>query len=136
MNAVFVDTMGWFSLLNRRDAWHETARGVMGRLSQEKTPLFTTDYVADETATLLKVRGATHALDSFFELLDTSRALTMTTIGPARFAAARQLFLRRKDQGYSFTDVTSFVVMEELRIREALTHDGHFVAAGFVRLLE
>jgi len=135
MKAVFVDTMGWFSLLNQRDAWHERACDVMHQLSLARTPLFTTDYVADETATLLKVRGATHAIDSFFELLDISRALTMTTIGSERFAAAKNLFLRRKDHGYSFTDVTSFVVMDELRIREALTHDSHFVEAGFVRLL-
>ena len=135
MKAVFVDTMGWFSLLNRRDAWHEKARATMHQLSHARIPLFTTDYVADETATLLKVRRATHAIDSFFELLDTSRALTMAMIGPARFAAARELFLRRKDHGYSFTDVTSFVVMDELKIREALTHDSHFGEAGFVPLL-
>ena len=136
MKAVFVDTMGWFSLLNRRDTWHERACAIMHQLSRAKTPLFTTDYVADETATLLKVRGATHAIDSFFELLDSSRALTMTMIGSARFAAAQELFLRRRGHGYSFTDVTSFVVMDELRIREAFTHDGHFAEAGFVRLLE
>lgn len=136
MNAVFVDTMGWFSLLNRRDAWHGRAREIMHQLSLAKTPLLTTDYVADETATLLKVRGANHAIDGFFELLDTSHALTMTMIGAARFSAARDMFLRRTDHGYSFTDVTSFVVMSELGIREALTHDSHFIEAGFVRLLE
>ena len=107
----------------------------MHRVGHSRTPLFTTDYVVDETATLLKVRGATHAIDNFFELLDSSRALTVTTIGTARFAAARELFLRRKDHAYSFTDVTSFVVMHELKIREALTHDRHFAEAGFVCLV-
>ena len=135
MKAVFVDTMGWFSLLNRRDRWHEKARAVMHELGLAKTPLFTTDYVADETATLLKVRGASFAIDRFFELLDTSQALTLTMIGPDRFAAAKDLFLRRRDHGYSFTDVTSFVVMDELKICDALTHDSHFSEAGFVPLL-
>jgi predicted nucleic acid-binding protein len=135
MNSVFVDTMGWFSLLSRRDSWHDEARRAMHTLGRKKTPLYTTDYVADETATLLKVRGASHLLERFFELLCTSRALTMTTVGAERFKDARNLFLKRRDHGYSFTDATSFIVMGELRIREALTHDSHFEEAGFVRLL-
>ena len=32
---------------------------------------------------------------------------------------------------FSFTDCTSFVVMRELRLREALTTDHHFAQMGF-----
>ncbi len=135
MKAVFVDTMGCFSLFDRRDAWHQQARKSMRGLGRSRRPLYTTDYVADETATLLKVRGATHASDTFFDLLATSRALALTMIGSSRFFEARDVFLKHRDHGYSFTDVTSFVVMRELRIREVLTHDGHFEEAGFIRLL-
>jgi predicted nucleic acid-binding protein len=34
-------------------------------------------------------------------------------------------------KGLSFTDCTSFVVMRELKLREALTTDHHFAQAGF-----
>jgi predicted nucleic acid-binding protein len=43
--------------------------------------------------------------------------------------------LKHRDQGYSFTDVTSFIVMRELGMSDALTEDRHFEQAGFRRLL-
>jgi len=39
------------------------------------------------------------------------------------------------DQDYSFVDCASFVVMRELKLREALTADKHFRAAGYEPLL-
>ena len=47
-------------------------------------------------------------------------------VSPAEEAGVKVL-----DKSYSFTDCTSFVVMRELGIREALTTDRHFVQAGF-----
>lgn len=135
MKAVFVDTMGWFSLLDRRDAWHDQASSLMTKLARSRTPLFTSDYVADETATLLKARHARQGIHGFFESLDQSQALTLTPVTPERFQQAKDFFLKHLDHGYSFTDVTSFVLMKELGIREAFTHDEHFSEAGFVRLL-
>ncbi len=41
------------------------------------------------------------------------------------------LFFRHRDKDYSFTDCSSFVVMRELRLKEALTTDRHFRQAGF-----
>jgi predicted nucleic acid-binding protein len=135
MKAVFVDTMGWFSLLDRRDAWHDKAKSRMAKLAKARTPLFTSDYVVDETATLLKVRHAKQAIHGFFETVESSQALTLTPVTSARFQQAKDFFLKHLDHSYSFTDVTSFVLMKELGIREALTHDEHFTEAGFVRLL-
>jgi uncharacterized protein len=135
MKAVFVDTMGWFSLLNSRDAFHESARAAMDRLRKGRVPLVTSDYVADETATLLKMRGAGHVLERFLTTLDESEALTFTFIDLERFRQARRMFLTQRDHGYSFTDVTSFIVMRELGLRRAFTHDRHFREAGFDVLL-
>lgn len=42
-------------------------------------------------------------------------------------------WLRRHDERvYSFVDATSFAMMRQLRISEALAFDGDFSAAGFV----
>ena len=108
----------------------------MKDLWKKKVPLSTTDYVADETATLLMVRGGSRALNAFFEVLNDSPALTLAMVGPDRFREAGTYFLQHRDQGYSFTDVTSFLVMGDLGLPKAFTHDERFVRAGFARLLE
>jgi hypothetical protein len=45
------------------------------------------------------------------------------------------MFRKHADHGYSFTNCTSFVVMREMGLRDALTTDRHFAAAGFHPLL-
>jgi predicted nucleic acid-binding protein len=42
----------------------------------------------------------------------------------------------RPDKDWSLTDCTSFVVMENENIKEALTADRHFEQAGFTALLK
>jgi predicted nucleic acid-binding protein len=49
----------------------------------------------------------------------------------ARAEKARGVFFRYRDKDYSFTDCTSFVVMQELKLKRALTTDHHFRQMGF-----
>jgi predicted nucleic acid-binding protein len=107
----------------------------MAEWGQMRRSLVTTDYVVDETATLLTARRAGGVLGEFFELIEHSRALTLTPVGPGRFREACGYLLKHRDQGYSFTDVTSFIVMNELGMTDALTEDRQFEKAGFRRLL-
>lgn len=51
---IFVDTSGWFASIVPSDKDHEIARNWF---LQNSEPLFTTDYVVDETLTLFKSRG-------------------------------------------------------------------------------
>jgi len=39
------------------------------------------------------------------------------------------------DKGWSLTDCSSFLIMEEEQLTAALTHDRHFTQAGFQTLL-
>jgi predicted nucleic acid-binding protein len=45
------------------------------------------------------------------------------------------LFDSRADKEWSLTDCTSFVVMQDRQINQALTADHHFEQAGFAALL-
>jgi predicted nucleic acid-binding protein len=42
-----------------------------------------------------------------------------------------ELFKAHQDKTFSFTDCTSFVVMQALNINTAFTYDSHFEQAGF-----
>jgi hypothetical protein len=49
---------------------------------------------------------------------------------------AMQLMNERQDKDWSLTDCTSFIVMKDRGIHEALTADRHFEQAGFAALLK
>ncbi|HLE40063.1 MAG TPA: PIN domain-containing protein, partial [Nitrospirota bacterium] len=44
---------------------------------------------------------------------------------------AWEIFLRYKDQDFSYTDCTSFAVMERLKLDAAFSFDQHFKAMKF-----
>ncbi len=96
--------------------------------------LVTTDYVMDETLTLIRMRLGLNAASEWWSQVDRSARVHWEWIGPMRAEKARGWFFRWKDKSFSFTDCTSFVVMRELRRKVALTTDHHFTQAGFQTL--
>ena len=133
---VFIDSSGLYALADRRDSYHAQAKERVGRLIESGTGLVLSDYIVDEVCTLAKVRAGSDAALRLLDIVERSRAIDLVFIGVEHFQAAKALFRRHADHGYSFTDCTSFVVMNELRIRDALTSDHHFVEAGFRILLK
>jgi len=133
---LFVDTSGFFALLAQRDPKHAAARKVLRRAKAEKRRLVTTDYVLDETATLLKARGEGRLAEPLFERVFASSACRVEWTDEPRFALVRAFFLKHSDQAWSFTDCLSFGVMKQLRLHDALTTDVHFEQAGFLALLK
>ena len=63
--------------------------------------------------------------------IDGSSRLQVESIDEARRERARLLFFRYRDKDFSFIDCSSFVLMQELKIRPALTLDHHFRQMGF-----
>ena len=131
----FVDTSGFYALLVASDSAHTAAVRWLAVARARKSRVVTTDYVLDETATLLKARGHRDLVGAFFGQLDRSEVCTMLSVDRDQFNRARVFFVRHADHDYSFTDCTSFVVMGERGIREALSKDAHFAEAGFRPLL-
>jgi predicted nucleic acid-binding protein len=131
----FIDTSGFYALLVEADSAHAAAvRWLVGARSR-KTRVITTDYVLDETATLLKARGHAALVGAFFDQLDRSEVCTILPVDRDQFNRARAFFVKHADHDYSFTDCTSFVIMGERGIRESLSKDAHFAEAGFKPLL-
>jgi len=132
---IFVDTSGFYALLVAKDEAHEDAASVLKNAQQSRRGFVTSDYVLDETATLLRARGFLHLLTPFFDAVMASRACHVEWISPERFSQARQSFLTHAERGWSFTDCVNFSLMKEFHLKEALSKDGHFREAGFTPLL-
>lgn len=134
-NDIFIDTSGFFAMLVSDDDRHSAAAKVLARAQKRKQRFVTTDYVLDEAATLFKARRRAHMLAQLYERLDHSQACRIEWTDAERFHEVRTFFLKHADKDWSFTDCLSFTVMSKLRLRDALTKDGHFRQAGFVPLL-
>jgi predicted nucleic acid-binding protein len=134
-NEIFVDTSGFYALLVKADDRHAEASRILRDARRRKRRFVTTDYVLDETATLLKARRLAHLLGPFFDKVLASQACRVEWTDADRFHGTKQFFLKHEDQAWSFTDCLSFQTMKQFRLREALTKDGHFQEAGFAALL-
>lgn len=134
--SVFVDTSAWYALIDRREESHRTTSGLVRRLVADGVRLVSTDYVLDESYTLARARSGTEAALALLDMIEGTSALDIEWIGSERFDRAVALFRRYHDQTVSFTDCTSFAVMRERGLTDALTWDQHFRIAGFNLLLE
>jgi len=134
-NDIFADTSGLFAFLDKQDDMHRSAGEILREAAEKRTRFVTTDYIIDETATLLMSRDRSHLAEVLFEIILSSKACAVEWMDPDRFGRTRSLFLKHKDQKWSFTDCFSFVIMNERKIERALTKDSHFRKAGFVPLL-
>ncbi len=63
-----------------------------------------------------------------------SGRLVIVHVGEATEADAWAWLYRHDERSYSFVDATSFAVMRQRRMTEALAFDGDFSAAGFVEI--
>ena len=131
-----MDSAGFLALWDAGDQHHAAARRLHEHLVRKQRRFLTTEYVADETITLLLIRHSRRAALDFLDTVERSEALRLEWIDPARFHAAAGWFRRHADKEWSFTDCVSFAVMRELRINDAFTTDHHFRQAGFTPLLK
>jgi len=138
MSKLFVDTSGWANIFVSSENYHSQAQRYFLNAWQLQQPLITTSYIVVELVALLQspLRIPRHAI---FEVVDSVRQsdhIQVIHIDAAIDANAWQLCKNRPDKAWSLVDCTSFVVMQQLRLQEALTTDQHFEQAGFLRLLK
>jgi hypothetical protein len=134
VRALFVDTAGWMACADGSDPAHGKACAARDGALEAGRLLVTTDYIVDEALTLIRLRLGIAAAEAWWAQVEGSSRVRHEAIDALRAEKARGLFFRHRDKDYSFTDCTSFVVMKELRLRQALTTDRHFRQAGFLVL--
>lgn len=128
---LFVDTSAWYALNDRDDQYREQAVGKFAQIKSERIELITSDYIFDESVTLISSRVGHHTAIAFGDSILKSSSASMVTISDEIRAAAFELFKKYADKHLSFTDCTSFVLMKRLKLKTAFTFDRHFQQVGF-----
>jgi predicted nucleic acid-binding protein len=128
MMPVFADTAFYVAFHNRRDALHVRAVELASRLT---APIITTEFVLLEVANFFKRHGDRGKFAEFDAALRSDPTTTIVPASSELYAHGRTLFAARSDKEWLLIDCTSFVVMTERGLTDALTADEHFEQAGF-----
>jgi predicted nucleic acid-binding protein len=126
---IFVDTGAWFAAAVPSDPDHPFASRW---LAANTEPLLTTDYIVDETLTLLRARGERRRSLLLGEAFFGARLAEVYRLTETDISLAWDVFRRFDDKLWSFTDCTSKVVIERRSIRQAFAFDQHFRQFGSV----
>ena len=135
MRKIFVDTSYWIAVLNPTDSLHDFANNLTLTLFPSK--LVTSELILNELLNHYSGSGSRFreiAVNLILQIQEDEN-MEVVPITSQLFANAFQLYAQRQDKAWSHTDCSSFCIMQELGIIEALTYDKHFEQAGFVALL-
>jgi predicted nucleic acid-binding protein len=135
MKKVFADTSYWIALLNPRDGLHAKAVAMPAQLPS--VSLVTSEMVLAELLNGLGDAGPwkRSAAISAVETIRRTHSISVFPQTSDQFAIAFERYKQSADKNWSLTDCASFQIMEDEHITAALTHDHHFVQAGFDALL-
>jgi predicted nucleic acid-binding protein len=130
---IFVDTSAWFASVVPGDPNFVRASKFLAGV--DPSLLITTDYVLDETLTLLKMRGESRRTHELGRRVLEETICRLVWVQPSDVLKAWLTFDGFRDQDWSFTDCVSRAVMEARGIGEAFAFDEHFRQFGKVSVL-
>jgi len=133
VRGIFIDTSGFYALEDMSDQNHPAAKVYWGEIAKKKIPLFTTNYIFDETYTLLRISLGYKKAIRFGESIKESSVAQVIQVDEEIQEEAWKIVKNYDDKDFSFTDCTSFVVMKNMGLEVAFSFDKHFKTYGFLR---
>lgn len=132
----FADTSWWVAWALPGDARHRAAIAMLEGLGRNEQVL-TSNLVVGETWTFLRKKDSHLVAVAFLDRVDwlvSNQRLLVHSVTQEQEGAAWDWLRRHDERVYSFVDATSFRLMRDRRLREALAFDQDFAAAGFVEV--
>lgn len=129
MADVFVDTSYFKALIDQGDEFHTRAIHSLDELRNQE--LVTTNYILDETFTLIRQRCGLQTTRELQRLLaEFGSQIRLVRVMVIDEKNAWDWFWKDWSK-LSFTDCVSFAVMKRLNLQKVATFDEHFERAGF-----
>ncbi len=127
MARVLVDTSAVFALLDRSDNCHGTAKDTLDSLRRRRVEPFLTNFVVAESHALALSRLGVEIARRWL----LSNVWSIERVREEDESRARSIIAGYTDKTFSYTDATSFAVMERLGVRTVFAFDPHFRQFGF-----
>lgn len=128
---IFIDTGAFLARYLTKDQYHPKAIGFWNEIKKKRDACFTSNFVLDETFTLLGRRAGYDFAAQRATSIYASKLFTI--LRPTRIDEVKAIdfFQKFADQNVSFTDCITFVLLRKEKIKRVFSFDSHFQWAGF-----
>jgi uncharacterized protein len=123
---VFLDSSANLAIIDANDANHSAAIAIRRGLVSSRSRLLTTNYILDESYTLIMSELGTRVGLLFLRDIRQS-VITIHRVSASDEVRAEQILAQYRDHTFSYTDAVSFAVMERFRITTAFAFDRDFL---------
>lgn len=127
---IFVDTSAWLALNDRNDQYYKQAAIKISLVKKQKIELVTSEYIFDESITLIRHRVSHRCAVIFGDSLLNSNVVEIVEVNAGCRLKAWEMFKKYEDRELSFTDCTSFALMKNMSLHKAFTFDEDFRQVG------
>src|SRR3989344_206732 len=115
MTNIFIDSSAYKALFDKQDDFYLKATTFMTSLPHEDTKLFTSNFILDETYTLIRSHfGKAKAISFRQYIFSSPKSINIVPVSLTDEAEAWNYSEKLPGRGVSFTDCTSFAVMKRL----------------------
>jgi len=128
---IYIDTGAFLARHLSKDQYHPQANALWESLHQNNEACVTSNFVLDETFTLLGRRAGYNFAAQRARNIYASESFQILRPTKKEELKAIDFFEKYSDQHLSFTDCVSFVLMQSKKINRIFTFDHHFQLAGF-----
>lgn len=126
MSLVFVDSSAFLSLEDASERSHDRCREAFLALVADRARFVTTNFVFDETYTLLLVRLGRDRAVAWGTSFRASQLVGVVRVASEHEERAWEILIAYDDKDFSYTDATSLAVAENLGVDVVFTVDRHF----------
>ena len=101
---IFIDTSAFLALENRKDEYHKLGLMFRDFLLESKEPLITSDYVLDESYTIIRLRAGHSIAVEFGEMIQASDLGEINYLSKEILREAWNIFKSFADKQFSFNE--------------------------------
>ena len=130
-----MDSSAFLAIEDPSERSHSQASEALRELVAGKARLLTTNFVFDETYTLILTRLGRRRAVEWGEAFKSGRLVQLVRVQEEHESAAWEIILRFADKDFSYTDATSFALAESLDIERAFSLDEHFRQYGRLEVI-
>jgi len=131
---MFVDTWGFKAFIDRKEPKHSEVKQLLEKVWKKGDFVYTSDYIMDETITLISYKLDFDKLKKFIVTSDAAIEkgyIRLLRVLPEDFDKGKKFKMKYKDKlKISFTDITSAMLMKKHNITDIITEDKHFREIG------